>query len=118
LQEDGDTQRGRRTKRLLILTFATGALAYVWYVASGLAEEHSLDPGYRRLELGQRAEDVEASMGTPHEVHRLETPLHGIQRFYYYRVHQWGSPLKRASWSIGIDAAGQVVSRHRGNGGC
>jgi hypothetical protein len=94
----------------------TVVLAAAWGVRQ--FKIYSLDTGFARVAIGDADRDVKRKLGPPHEDHvaKSHSQRYGICRFVVYRV---GKKLAGGvTWSIGLDAQGNVVSKHRDDDGC
>ena len=110
----------RRIAIGVCVTVTLAILAVTCYSRSIEARITSNDAAFAQIQFGQRIEDVVASLGRPDELSRplwwRGRPKHGIHWFAVYRVDRRLSPP--VIWTIGLDDAGRVVSKHREASGC
>ena len=107
--------------RLAVRIFAlflgfTVLFAAAWGVQT--LKVYSFDAGYSRIAIGDSGHEVSRVLGPPHEDHmaRPHSQRYGISRFMVYRV---GKKLAGGvTWAIGLNAQGNVVSKHRDDDGC
>lgn len=80
---------------------------------------YGYDAAYRQIEIGDRKESVVQHLGKPHNDKKAMNGNSGelwIERYLLYRVGTKGRG--GVTWTIGIDAQGKVVTRHRDDNGC
>jgi hypothetical protein len=89
------------------------AACWAWSIEIQVA---AYDDAYRRVAVGRAADEAVVLLGAPHAVDIPQSQLFRIVRFYKYRIDR---PLRApVRWTLGIDANGAVVSKHRDANGC
>lgn len=117
--------RVRKSLIAIALLFACTAFVASAWVLSINWKVSSYDSYFRQRETLGHISNVLWDLGPPYSQDKLdalppatkadESPF-GISRFYVYQVDRLFSPPLR--WTIGVDADGMVVSRHRDANGC
>ena len=111
-------KRFRKLTMLVCVAITCIGLVFAWRQASIQASIRHYDAAFDRIQRGQAAADVVTLFGPPHERTKGWTYPRDVKVFYIYiyRVERPRRPPVK--WTIGVDSAGLVVSKHRAANGC